>query len=130
VRIHAFPTGAYRDALARLRAAAAEVLRGLELYPLALIRRQAREADDPRLAFGFLSITDDNSFEPTTERTLVTQLGLRSKFEVPVDERLAILLTFAAQRTLGVYALTHYTGLDEGLNGWVVSWSLGLGVEP
>jgi len=48
VRIHAFPTGAYRDALRWLgcEPLLPEVLRGLELYPPAFIRRQAREADD------------------------------------------------------------------------------------
>jgi hypothetical protein len=87
-------------------------------------------AAGPRLSFGHLSITRNDSGGPTTERTLVAQLGLRSKFEVPVSERVSALLTFAAQHTFGVYALTDYTGLDEGLNGWVISWGLGLGVEP
>lgn len=84
----------------------------------------------PRLTLGYLGISDVVELEPTTERTLVTQLGLRSKFEVPIDGGLSALLTFGAHHTLGVYALTYYTGLDEGLNGWVISWSLGLGVEP
>lgn len=85
----------------------------------------------PRLAFGHIGITDDGSFERVSERTLFTQLGLRSKLEVPIDERLSVLLTFGAHKTLGVYALTtRYTGLDEGLNGWGINWSLGLGVEP
>jgi hypothetical protein len=48
VRIHAFAAGAYRDALRWLECEPLlpEVLRGLELYPPASIRRQAREADD------------------------------------------------------------------------------------
>jgi len=88
-------------------------------------------AAGPRLSFGHLSLSgQDSSFEPITERTLVAQLGVRSKFEVPIDDRLTALMTFGAQHTLGVYAVTYYTGLDEGLNGWIVSWSLGLGVEP
>ena len=48
VRIHAFGTGAYRDALRWLECEPLlpEVLRGLELYPPASLRRQAREAND------------------------------------------------------------------------------------
>jgi hypothetical protein len=48
LRIHAFTTGAYRDALRWLEwgPLLAEVLRGLDLYPPASIRRQAREAED------------------------------------------------------------------------------------
>lgn len=48
VRIHAFRTGAYRDALCWLdcEPLLPEVLRGLELYPPASVRRQAREASD------------------------------------------------------------------------------------
>lgn len=87
-------------------------------------------AAGPRLSLGHLSLTRDDSFDPTTERTLVAQLGMRTKFEVPIDDRLSALMTFGVQHTLGVYALTYYTGLDEGLNSWVLSWSLGLGVEP
>lgn len=46
VRIHAFPAGAYRDALRWLECEPLlpAVLRGLELYPPASTRRQAREA--------------------------------------------------------------------------------------
>lgn len=87
-------------------------------------------AAGPRLSFGYLSVTRDEWDVPSTERTVVAQLGVRSKFEVPIDDRLSALMTFGAQHTFGVYALTHYTGLDEGLNGWVVSWSLGISVEP
>jgi hypothetical protein len=87
-------------------------------------------AAGPRLSVGHLSVTRDEWFDPVTERTLVAQLGVRGKFEVPIDDRLSALMTFGAQHGLGVYALTHYTGLDEGLSGWMVSWSLGLGVEP
>jgi hypothetical protein len=87
-------------------------------------------AAGPRLSFGYLSVTGDEWYDPSTEHTIVAQLGVRSKFEVPIDDRLSALMTFGAQHTFGVYALTHYTGLDEGLNGWVVSWSLGLSVEP
>jgi hypothetical protein len=40
-------------------------------------------------------------------------------------------MTLGAQHTLGVYAITsQYTGFDEGLNGWLLSWGLGLGIEP
>lgn len=48
VRIHAFAAGAYRDALRWLECEPLlpEVLSGLERYPPASIRRQAREAGD------------------------------------------------------------------------------------
>jgi hypothetical protein len=85
----------------------------------------------PRLSFGHISVSDVVSFEDVSERTVFTQLGVRSKLEVPFDERLSALFTFGAHRILGVYALTSsYTGLDQGLGGWGISWSLGLGVEP
>jgi hypothetical protein len=87
-------------------------------------------AAGPRLAFGHLSLTGEESFDFITERTLVAQIGVRSKFEVPIDDRLSALMTFGALHTFGVYATTPYRGLDEGLNGWIVSWSLGLGLEP
>jgi hypothetical protein len=87
-------------------------------------------AAGPRLALGHLSITGGEGFEASTERTLVAQIGFRGKFEVPIDDRFSALMTFGALHTLGVYATTPYTGLDEGLNGWMLSWSLGFGVGP
>jgi len=84
----------------------------------------------PRLSFGHLSISDLDPYDPSTERTLVTQLGFRGKLDFPVGERLSVQMTLSGHRTVGVYALTSYTGLDQDLNGWVFSWGLGLGLEP
>lgn len=87
-------------------------------------------AAGPRLSVGYLRLTSDDGFDLFSEQTLVAQLGVRGKFEAPIDDNFSALLTFGAQHTLGVYALTHYTGLDEGLNGWLLTWSLGLSVQP
>jgi hypothetical protein len=89
-----------------------------------------RLALGPRLGFGYLGISSADPVDPRTERTLVTQLGARMELEAPIAERIVLQLTAGAQRTLGVYALGSYTGLDQALNGFVLSWGAGLGFEP
>jgi hypothetical protein len=83
----------------------------------------------PRLAFAHLTVGDPNDESGSAERTLVTAFGARAKFEIPVGEKATVQTMLATQRSLGVLALNHYTGLDRAFNGWFVSWGLGFGVE-
>jgi hypothetical protein len=83
----------------------------------------------PRLSLGHLTVEDSDVFSTRSERTLVTQFGGRAKIDAPLSRRSSVQMMVAADRTLGVLALTHYTGLDREVRGWLLSWGMGLAVE-
>jgi hypothetical protein len=89
-----------------------------------VLARSMLFAIGPRFSLGSLTISDD----PTDrEHTLVTQLGARTKLDLPLGQQASVQMTTAIQHRLGVLALeADYSGFDRALDGWLLSWGLGL----
>jgi hypothetical protein len=91
--------------------------------------RRADIVVGPRLSVGHFSAARRGD-SALTEATLVTQLGGRATFTSRLEGDASLAMTFAAQRTVGVAALGSYTGLDTAFHGWIVSWGIGVALDP
>jgi hypothetical protein len=89
-----------------------------------VLARSILFAIGPRFSLGSLTISDDST---DREHTLVTQLGARTKLDLPLSQQASVQMTTAIQHRLGVLALeADYSGFDRALDGWLLSWGLGL----
>jgi hypothetical protein len=89
-----------------------------------VLARSILFAIGPRFSLGSLTISDDAA---DREHTLVTQLGARTKLDLPLGQQASVQMTTAIQHRLGVLALeADYSGFDRALDGWLLSWGLGL----
>jgi hypothetical protein len=78
----------------------------------------------PRLSVGDLTIRDEIN---ESEHTLVTQIGARTKLDLPLSDRASVQMTAALQHRLGVLALSSdYAAFDRALDGWLMSWGIGI----
>lgn len=84
----------------------------------------------PRISAGYVAALTKDPTDLRIQRALVGELGFRARLSTQLGTVAALEVVTSLSHTLGVLALTDDVVLEKPLDGWLLSWGMGIALSP
>jgi hypothetical protein len=84
----------------------------------------------PRISASYVAALTNDPTDLRIQRALIGELGLRARWSTQLGTVAALQAVASVSHTLGVLALTEDEVLEKPLDGWLLSWGMGIAISP